>query len=64
MEKPRSLALRREVLAELADVDLGGVAGGGGTILNTCFSCLTYVSCNPVACLVPTRDDSCVCAEP
>ena len=45
----RRLSLRREVLAELAEGDLRAVAGGAVT--NTCFSCLTFISCNPVQCV-------------
>ena len=48
----RKLALKREVLTELADADLRGLAGGqGGT--ETCASCLTYVSCYITDCIGP-----------
>ncbi len=47
---PRKLSLRREELQELTADELTGVVGGA-----TWFSCMTYISCNPVACL-PTFD--------
>lgn len=57
MKSHRKLSLKREVLTSLTDADLDAVAGaqpktldGCTTTLNTCFSCLTYISCNPAAC--------------
>ena len=54
----RTLALRREALTPLTAGDLGGLAGGQPRTLlaecdpslNTCFSCMQYISCNPAAC--------------
>lgn len=58
----RRLALRREALAELDTEEIRGVAGGDPSIkcpheipTNTCFSCLTYISCNPAACTFTLR---------
>lgn len=62
--KPRTLALRKETLAELAPADLAAVVGGGST------SCVTYsvlvtgcvcsgiwpslnVPCHTVDCIAP-----------
>lgn len=46
---PRKLSLRREVLTEIDTPGLAAVVAAGPT--NTCFSCLTFVSCNPVHCV-------------
>lgn len=54
----RKLALRREVLAELPEVDLRAVAGGRVTEL--CISAYTYVSCNPFDCLLSDRKTICL----
>lgn len=60
----RTLRLKREVLAEIDASGMAGVVGGQQTriacatllcdtaTLNTCFSCLTYISCNPAACII------------
>lgn len=62
MKSSRKLALRREILTELENVELNGVAGAAPPtrycgqslpcdLSNTCFSCYTYISCNPLACM-------------
>jgi len=48
----RTLSLRREVLRELSDADLNVVAGG--TVPQTWYSCLDFLSCNVLQCA--TRD--------
>lgn len=45
MPARRTLALRREVLQELTDADLNGVAAGAVTTRPTAASCLDYISC-------------------
>lgn len=55
--KKRSLTLRRETLAEIDRGDLAAVAGG---LTDTCFSCLDYISCNPLQCI---GGDTFICAE-
>lgn len=59
----RKLGLKREVLSELTDVDLRGLAGGqGGT--DTCASCMTFVSCHLTECILkPTLDPKCIAVE-
>jgi hypothetical protein len=47
----RTLSLKREVLQELADNDLQ-VVGAAGTIPDTMYSCLAYVSCDLLRCVV------------
>ena len=51
MNPSRTLTLKREALRQLTADELHTVAGGPMTM----FSCLAYISCNPVACL-PTID--------
>jgi hypothetical protein len=58
----RRLTLRREALAELSAEEIRSFAGGDPSIrcpheltLDTCFSCMTYISCNPVACIFTLR---------
>jgi hypothetical protein len=46
----RKLALKRELLADLSTDELRAVAGAGVTML----SCATYISCNPLACVIET----------
>lgn len=55
----RRLTLRREVLLELTQPQLAAVNGAAPppvttvvTIVNTDFSCLDYISCNPLACVI------------
>lgn len=48
MNPPRTLALKREALRRLTDDELHGVAGGDATLL----SCLDYVSCHILQCLL------------
>lgn len=48
----RKLALRREVLSEIDSVGLARLAGGTIWQENTPNSCLDYISCNRLACLV------------
>ncbi|HEX8001091.1 MAG TPA: hypothetical protein VF519_00180 [Mycobacteriales bacterium] len=54
--KTKRLVLRSESVRELSVGELESVAGG---VTLTCFSCLDYISCNPVACL-PTFDGRCI----
>jgi hypothetical protein len=46
----RTLSLKREVLQELSDADLHVVAGG--TVPQTWYSCLDYLSCNVLGCVL------------
>lgn len=55
----RKLALRREVVTELSDADLRAVAAGEGTT-DTWFSCLTFISCNPLQCLISEHGHICL----
>ena len=59
MNSNRKLALKREVVAELADADLRAVAAGEA-VTNTCFSCLTFISCNPLQCLISQYGHICL----
>ena len=43
----RKLSLKKDVLQELTTDELRGVAGGHPTW----FSCLDYISCNPLDCV-------------
>ena len=61
----RTLSLKREVLRELTDADLTAVNGAAPpdlttivTTANTAFSCLAYISCNPLACVVRDVTDT------
>ena len=55
----RKLSLRREVLAELDDSDLRSVAAGE-TVQDLSFSCLTYVSCGVIGCLLSNNGPLCL----
>lgn len=63
----RKLALRREVLSELTDTDLAGLAGGTKTtvkttyLAETLYSCMTFISCYVPFCLID-RETMLVCA--
>lgn len=48
--KTRTLSLKRDVLQELTNGELGAVAGAG-----TDMSCLDYISCWAVQCLFTLR---------
>jgi hypothetical protein len=52
----RKLTLKKDVLAELSSAELTEVVGG---TRDTLFSCLTYVSCNPLDCVLSRQ----VCLE-
>jgi hypothetical protein len=47
--KKRSLVLRRDVLRSLTEDELGGIAAG---TFGTAYSCLDYVSCYLLDCLL------------
>jgi len=63
----RTLSLKREVLRELTDADLTSVNGAAPpqttTVTdfvrnaNTDYSCLDYISCNQLACVVRDATD-------
>lgn len=59
----RRLALRREVLGELTDVDLSALAGGQGGS-DTCASCLTFVSCHLTDCILRPTIVKCIDYDP
>lgn len=62
MAARRTLTLKREALQELSPQDLTAVAGGTTTKLGeTLYSCLAYVSCDIVHCLV--YGDSIFCLD-
>ena len=44
----KRLRLHRETIKILSEADLRRAAGAG--LSNTCYSCLTYVSCNLLDC--------------
>ena len=46
---PRKLSLKRDVLQELTPQELGVVVGG---TRDTLYSCMAYVSCDIVNCLL------------
>lgn len=52
----RKLSLKREVLADLADADLHGLAGGTKTtttvVRDTLYSCLHFESCKVPFCMI------------
>lgn len=52
----KRLVLRREAVRELSAGELEQVVGG---VTVTCFSCLDFISCNPLDCL-PTFDRRCI----
>jgi hypothetical protein len=61
----RTLSLKREVLTELTAVDLAVVNGAAPPPLttivvtaNTAYSCLDYISCNELACVVREVTDT------
>jgi hypothetical protein len=65
MTARRTLTLRREVLLELTEPQLAAVNGAAPppvttvvTIVNTGFSCLAYISCNPLACVIRDTVDT------
>ena len=57
MKNTRKLALKREIGVELADAELREIAGG---TRQTMFSCLTYISCNPLECLISRYGQICL----
>lgn len=61
----RRLSLKREVLQELTPADLTAIVGAAPPeltkIAETMYSCLAYISCNILACIV--RDSHVVCLE-
>ncbi len=51
----RTLSLKRDVLQELSSDELSVVVAG----TETSFSCLDFISCNPLDCLL-TFDSRCI----
>lgn len=56
MHPSRTLHLKREALQQLTVEELDSVVGGTGDLS---FSCLDYISCNPIDCLPETT----ICVE-
>jgi hypothetical protein len=60
----RTLSLKREVLQELTAADLTAIAGAAPPqttkLAETMYSCLAYISCNVLQCVVIAVTNACL----